>query len=219
VAVLERGISFGAQLAYVKRHEETGMTRRQYGIRSFLGGIGIVLFASPSQANMQEVQISAGDLAGLVEAVHAEVVDNVVDGCWTNLPEVQAVIATVLAENDIDIMRLQQPSTAFHPALIVSVAGNRVNESYCLVQAEMTVSFIDSSSFADASANRDVYVFSFSGVNTIFRSNVALTSNSTVNVTVANWVEQTLTQFSNDAASKRNLPGIMEVREILGPRN
>lgn len=195
------------------------MAQLQHGVLRILGGIGIALLVTSSHARTQEVQVAAADLSGLVEAVHAEVIDNVVDGCWTNLPEVQGVIAQTLAASGIEIARLQQPSTAFHPALIISMAGSRIGDSYCLVQAEMTVSFIDSSHFADAASNRDVYIFNFSGVNTIFRSNVAFTSETTVNETLTNWVEQTLTQFTDDVAAKRDLPGILEIREILGPQN
>ena len=174
---------------------------------------------SAASASMREVQLSAGDLSGMVEAVHLEVHDEVQNGCWTNISEIEETAIRVLASHRITTISLLEPSTAFHPALIISATGSRINDSYCLVQSEITVSFMVSSRFADATSDREIFVFSFPSVNTIFRSNVAFVATGAVNQSMAGWVEQTLIQFANQVSARRAQPGIESARGLLGPED
>ncbi len=184
------------------------------------GAIAIATgLVAPANAAILNAEMNNADLLGLIEGVHLEMVDEVSDGCWTNIGDVQDQVRSAFEAANISVRSIETADSATHPALIVSARGQRVDDSYCIVQTEIRMSFVTSSRFAEASEGGDVYIINYNSVSNMFRANVAVVSNENVNAEVSTWVEQVTNALTAEINAKRELPGLAGVREQLGLSN
>lgn len=186
------------------------------GLTGLLGTLALVASAN---AEIVSVQISPLELPGLVDSVNLEVIDDVSDGCWTGARAVRTQVTQMLEAAGIDLADGGQADSAFHPAMIVSAAGERVNDAYCIVQTEVRVSFVSYSQFAESNADGNVLLLGVNTISTMFRANVAIVADDHVNDEITQWVGQVVGAFTQDVATKRQMQGIQTLRQSLGLTN
>lgn len=190
--------------------------------RLMLRTIAVAAFfigSTSAQASTLNVEMSGADLLGLIENVHLEMIDEVADGCWTDVSNLRAHVMSILAGSGINVAQVQIADSALHPALVISARGGRAEGGFCIVQAEVLLTFVTHSRFASTNQNRDVTVVSYDSRTNMFRINVAAVSSENVNTEVGSWVGQVVTALATEIASKRQDPNLGPLRQRLGLSN
>jgi len=176
-------------------------------------------FMGSVQAATLNVEMSNPDLLGLVQSVHLQMVDEVGDGCWTNINEVRAQAQAILAAAQINVAQVEVPDSATHPALVISASGQRVEGGYCIVQTEARLSFVTMSRFAHGTADGNVTIVNYNSLSIMNRTTVAVVSNENVDAEVLNWVGQVVTAWSNEILARRQAENMPALRQRMGLSN
>jgi len=185
-----------------------------------LAGIAISLGLSVgANAAIFNADVNNGDLIGLIDAIHLEMVDEVSDGCWTNIAEIRNQTEGLLRTAGIPVQQLTTPDSASHPALVISAQGGRAEGGFCIVQVEASIWFVTASRFATANSQNNVIIVNYNSISNMLRANVAAVSSENVNAEAIAWTGQVINAWATAIEAKHQEPEMITLRTQLGMSN